>query len=420
MSFFRLENDCFAVQLQSSTALIGRPANGQRRTGGRSFGTGPEHFERVSGASKLKFIVVPTILLVIGFAIPGHSYADWSYPRGTASASGATEIQLPDELSVAWEFKADEAIETAAVLNDDRVFVADVMGTVYALSRSDGKEIWRKAYDTGFLASPVVQGDQLVVGDVDGNVYALAVTDGQERWKQTTEGEISGAAAFYKTSVIVASQDGKLYCFDAADGKPKWTYEADDQIRCAPTVAGDRTFLGGCDAKLHIVNLETGKSDGDTFPLGGPTGSTPSVLGDRAVLPIMDGTVFGFDWKAKKQLWTYEDPEQAQEYRSSAAIKGDRAIISSQRKQIDALDLNTGKRLWRHTLRRRSDASPVIAGDDVWIPATDGRLIRLSLQDGTEKWSHEIRGSYFAGVAIAENELFVADDNGILRCFRGK
>jgi outer membrane protein assembly factor BamB len=93
-------------------------------------------------------------------------------------------------------------------------------------------------------------------------------------------------------------------------------------------------------------------------------------------------------------------------------------VLSSQFKQVDAISTVTGKLKWRHTLRRRADASPVIAGKDVWIAATDGRLIRLELQNGTEeKWSYEIRGSFLAGPAIAGQELFIADDDGIVRCF---
>jgi outer membrane protein assembly factor BamB len=359
-------------------------------------------------------------LFCIAFGSQITRAADWNFPRGDSESSGSTDATLPMELGVAWEFKAEEAIETTPVINGSRVFAADVMGTVYAISRSDGKELWRKSYDTGFLASPVIAGDQLFIGDIDGNVYALAAADGKERWKQTTEGEISGAAAIYQDNVLVASQDGKLYCFRSDTGEPVWVYEADDQIRCSPTIAGDRTFLGGCDAKLHIVDLKTGKASGEGLPLGGPTGSTPAVRGDLAVVPIMDGTVFGFDWKKKTELWRYEDPFQAQEYRNSAAVAGDVAVVSSQRKQVDAIDVRTGKRIWRHTLKRRADASPVISGQDVWIPASDGRLLRLSLVDGTEKWSHEVRGAYVSGVAVTDKELIVTDDDGVVRCFRGK
>ena len=343
---------------------------------------------------------------------------DWRFPRGDSAATGATKRALPEQLAVAWEFEAEEPIEATPIVLGNRVFVADVMGTVYGLSRIDGKQLWRTSYDTGFLAAPVADDDRLVVGDIEGNVYALATQTGKELWKQTVGGEISGSATIVGDKVLVASQDGKLYCFSLDNGTPQWTYEADDQLRCAPTVAGDKTFLGGCDAKLHVVNVNTGKSSGEPLPLDGPTGSTPAVQGDLAVVPSMDGIVFGFDWKSMKPLWRYEDLEQSQEYRSSAAVSGDVAVVSSQRKHIDAIDIKTGKRLWRHTLRRRADASPVIAGDDVWVPATDGRLLRLSLADGKEKWSYEIRGGFVAPVAIAGDELFVADDEGVVRCFR--
>jgi len=109
--------------------------------------------------------------------------------------------------------------------------------------------------------------------------------------------------------------------------------------------------------------------------------------------------------------------QRPQEYRNSAAISDELVVVSSQFKQVDAIDIETGKRKWRHTLRRRADASPIIAGDDVWIAATDGRLVRLSADDGTEKWTYEIRGAFLAAPAIAGDRLFIADDDGVIRCF---
>ena len=353
--------------------------------------------------------------------VPIAEPADWPLPRGDAQSTGSTPRTLPDDLVVRWEFKADEAIETTPVISDGRVFVADVMGQIYAISQTDGKELWRRNYDTGFLASPAVQGEHLVIGDIDGNLYVVDVKSGQENWSTTTDGEINGSAAFHGGNVLVTSQDGKLHCFSLADGSPVWSYQTEDQIRCSPTVGGGRTFLGGCDGQLHIVDLNTGKAIGQPLPLGGPTGSTPAVSGTRAFLPIMDGAVLAFDWQQQKELWRYEDQERPQEYRNSVAVSDKLIIASSQYKQVDAIAIDTGKLQWRHTLRRRADASPVIAGDDVWIAATDGRLVRLSLADGTnEKWSYEIRGSFLAAPAIAGDELFIADDEGVVRCFGGK
>ncbi len=346
--------------------------------------------------------------------------SDWRLPRGDPQSTGRSLRTLPPELSVRWEFKADEAIESTPVLGDGRLFVADVMGQVYALNRNTGEELWRHDYDTGFLASPAIEGDLVVLGDIDGNVYALEVETGKERWKTTTDGEISGSVAFHAGNVLVTSQDGKLYCLSIKDGSSVWVYQTDDQIQCSPTVAGGRTFLGGCDGQLHVVDLATGKAAGNPMPLGGPTGSTPAVIGSKAFLPIMDGAVIAFDWEKNKELWRHEDEERSQEYRNSAAVDDNWVVVSSQFKHVDAISIADGKRKWRHTLRRRADASPVIAGEDVWIAATDGRLIRLSLADGTEKWSYEIRGAFLAAPAIAGDELFIADDEGVVRCFSAK
>lgn len=345
--------------------------------------------------------------------------SQWLLPRGDAQSTGSTIQTLPDQLTVLWETKADEAIEATPVVGDGRVIVADVMGKVYAFDQSNGDRLWEKDYDTGFIASPAISGDVVVLGDFEGNVFALDVKSGNELWKQTTEGEVSGAVAFHAGNVLATSYDGKLYCFSLKDGSLQWTYQTDDQIRCSPTVAGNRTFLGGCDGQLHIVDLNTGKAVGQPLPLGGPTGSTPAVAGTKAYLPIMDGEVLAFDFAKGELLWRHSDEERPQEYRNSAAISDELVVVSSQFKQVDAISIDTGKLKWRHTLRRRADASPLIAGDDVWIAATDGRLVRLSAKDGSEKWTYEIRGSFLAAPAIAGNRLFIADDDGVIRCFGG-
>jgi outer membrane protein assembly factor BamB len=375
-------------------------------------------------------VAIASTLLLLAF--PGHNLAadsadggsvegkNWPLARGDAESTGWTSESLAENLQVRWEFKADDPIEATPVISDGQIIVADVAGKIYAIDQTTGKEIWRKDYETGFLSSAAIHESVAVVGDFDGNLYAISVKDGSEQWKKTTEGEISGSVSFHDGNVLATSQDGKLYCFSRVDGSTIWTYQTNDQIRCSPTVALGHTFLGGCDGQLHVVDLDTGKAKGQPLPLGGPTGSTPSVRGTNAFVPIMDGAILAFDWKQGKELWRYEDEDRAQEYRNSAAATDELVIVSSQYRQVDAIAIDTGKRKWRHTLRRRADASPVVAGNDVWIASTDGRLVRLDITDGKEKWNYEIKGSFMAGPAIAGGELFIADDEGVLRCFSAK
>lgn len=363
-------------------------------------------------------------LIAFGFAVASlfasaHSgYAgDWPFPRADLQATGCVPETLPEKLAVVWEFKGENSFESPVVVDGDKLFAADANGLILAIDSATGKELWRVETELGFTTSPAVQDGLLVVGDVDGAIFALDAATGKERWKAKAKAEISGAATFYNEWVLITSQDGKLYALSKSDGSNVWTYETSDQIRCSPTIAGDRTFLGGCDGNLHNIRLSDGKAAAEPLPLGGPTGSTPAVIDNHAYLPVMAGAVLAFDWKENKEVWRYEDDEREQEYRSSAAVSDKLVIVSSQNKQVDALDRETGKRIWRYTLRRRADGSPIIAGDDCWVAGTDGRLIRLSLADGKEKWSFEIGGQFIAGPSIANGRLYIPDNKGVIRCF---
>lgn len=348
--------------------------------------------------------------------IGGAVAADWPLSRGDAQSTGSTTEQLPAELTVRWEFTASEPIDASPLIVGDKVYLADVGGLLYCLQLKDGQELWRLETGIGFASSPAVDGDLLVIGDLDGMVHAVAADTGELRWAREVGGEISSDAAFFEDRVLIASQDGNLYGLARNDGAGLWKYETSDQIQCNPSIAQDRTFLGGCDGNLHAVSLRDGTAKSDPVPLGGPTGSTPAIVGDVAVLPIMDGAVVAIDWKARRELWRYVDEERSQEYRTSPAVRNRSVVVASQNRQVDSIDLETGQRNWRYTLRRRADASPVIAGDDVWIASTDGRLTRLSLADGTEQWQFEIRGQFTSPPAIAQGRLVVADSRGVVRC----
>ncbi len=393
-----------------------------------------------------RFLCLATIL---GGATASSAADAWPIARGDAAGTGLTASRLPDDLKILWETTTAEAIETTPIVGPHAVFVTDVMGGVESLDLATGQSRWRVELDTGFLASPTlfdprvdspavyprIGGNEaaaidslpamLLLGDVEGNVIAMGPSSGETIWTTELDGQIDAAPSVFLQNqddqthvrVLVTGEDGTLTCLDGGTGQTLWTYETGDQLRCGASIGGGRTYLGGCDGALHIVDLATGKAIGEPLPLGGPSGSTPALAGGSVFQPIMDSVVYRFDAGAEQPVWQYQDAERDQDYRASAAVSDELVIVSSRNKTVDAIDRATGQRRWRQTLRKRADASPVIAGEDVWIAGTDGRLLRLALATGEIRWQYEIRGAFLASPAIAGDKLIIADDDGVVRCF---
>ncbi len=343
-------------------------------------------------------------------------FSDWPNQRGNAAATGVADKPLSETPNVVWKTSLSDAIEATPVIADGRVYVGDFEGKFVCLSLADGKQIWETKIPAAKAAAAVGNG-KVVVGDLDGLVHALDATTGKPLWQFDLGGVIDSGPTLVDQHALIASQAGELVCLEVADGKEVWRYQTSDQIRCSPTVANGRVFLGGCDGQLHQVDVATGKAATDPVPLDGPTGSTPAVQGDLAVVPTYGGMVYAINWRSGEKAWEYTDTERDQEFRLSAAVTPEVAVVTSQNKLVAALDLKTGKELWREVLRRRADAAPVIAGNAVFIAATDGQLLRFDLKTGEPTWKFEIRGSFLASPAISQGRMIAVTDKGDIMCF---
>ncbi len=345
----------------------------------------------------------------------------WPVDRGSAGAQGVSESKMPAELAELWKYEVEGgAFDATPIIASDRVFACDADGVVYCLKLSDGTLVWKVKTESGFLAAAAFKEDRLIVCDFDGFVRCLDATDGKELWKFETEAQIDAGANFYNDLVLVTSEDGSLYALELSNGMLKWKYETGDQLRCSPSIAGNLTFLGGCDGQLHVVNLDMGTALEQKMALQSPTGSTPAVLDELAIVPTHAGTVLAFNWQNGNELWRFKDIDVTQEIRSSPAIFGDRVYINPRNKRVLAFEKSSGKIAWEHVLRKRSDSSPVYADGRVWVTATDGSILALDAGTGEMRWSEQRTGSFLASPAIAKERLVVANDKGVVYCFGAK
>lgn len=360
----------------------------------------------------------------------------WPLARGSAAGTGRSEAVLRLPLIEKWHRSFEKtAFGAVPVIVGGTIFLGDLDGTFSALHLETGGTLWSfKAEAAGFSSAAAVSLDPqtplVVAGDDTGVVRAFDRGTGAVVWEYETEGEISGGPTILGGGgeggrVLVGSQDASLSSLRLADGMLLWKHLIADQIRCSPTVArsaaGDRVFLAGCDGKLHVIDAQTGEEKA-AVPIDGPTGTTPTAAGDRVFFGTEGGGFFAIDFLKADVAWRVQAAANGQSYRSSAAIVEGHVIVGSRGKAVEAYSIVDGVQQWRHPMRGKVDASPIVAatreGGPVTIVADSaGKIVALDAATGETAWEFDAGGGFSAGAAVAAGHVVIASDDGTVWCF---
>ena len=367
----------------------------------------------------------------------------WPVFRGTPAGTGRSSVTLTLPLVEHWQRQFEGRSFTATpVIAAGTIYLGDLDGGFLALSLDTGETRWEyRSADSGFPSAAAVSTLEafpfVVVGDDLGMIRAFDRGTGNIVWTAETTGEISGGPTILADRepplVLVGAQDATLRCLRLADGATVWSHEIADQIRCSPTVGtspeGERAFLAGCDGKLHIIAVDTGKAAAEV-QLGGPTGTTPAVAGTKVFFGTEGGRFFAIDFFTGKVVWDHQPAANGLAYRSSAAVAGGLVVVGSRGRVVEAFAVADGSRRWRHPLRGRVDASPIVISavgatftgpkpiEVAVVPDTAGRISLLRLSDGKPCWEFDAGGSFAGSAAVVSDRLVLASEDGTVWCFR--
>jgi len=420
----------------AETTLSVPPA---RRPAGRPHGGAAR-----AASSLVMAMAVAALIAPAAGADPDAAPAEgWPMARGSLAGTGRSATRLAFPLAEAWRRDFGGTAFTAVpVIADRMIYLGDLDGTFRAVDLVTGETRWtRSIEEAGFSSAAAVAADPavpLVVGDDLGVVRGLDRETGEVVWEFATEGEISGGPTVLETAAgpaaLIGSQDATLTCLDMATGKKRWQHAIADQIRCSPTVArteaGDRIFLAGCDGRLHVIDAADG-GEVAAVEIGGPTGTTPAVSGNRVLFGTEGGAFFAIDFLAPAVAWRRQPAAGGAAYRSSAAVADGLAIVGTRGRAVEALAVADGDRRWRHAMRGRVDASPAvvtatIGGTDPAAPARSvaivadarGEIAALDVASGEAVWEFAAGGGFGAGAAVAAGRVVLASDDGTVWCFR--
>ncbi|MEV7786216.1 serine/threonine-protein kinase [Streptomyces sp. NPDC088106] len=208
----------------------------------------------------------------------------WSYPIGDAASCGGVPVRLthgPDGHvyvcagtrvlaidvtggHVRWHFEAPAvflcppAFVPGPAVTGGGVYLADYLGTVYALDATDGRDRWRIATESRASVEPVlVAAGHVHVGSGKG-LYTLDAVTGTPKWRFQSGGEIVGAPAVAEGRIHFGSSDHLLYTLKADDGRLRWKLATGGEITGSPVVRDGVVYACSKDRCVYALDAEKG------------------------------------------------------------------------------------------------------------------------------------------------------------------
>ena len=293
-------------------------------------------------------------------------------------------------------------------------------------------------YRAKITAQPVVANGRVFTMDSDAGVSGFDALSGRGLWSVETQAEdnrstnVGGGISVDGETLYVATGRADLLALDVTNGKTRWRVKLPNAARSAPTVGDGRLYVSTLDSQVLAYSVADGSKlwthqamNADTSVLGlpAPAFADATVVagfgsGDLVALRAATGSVAWLDSLAAAQGRTSISEFSA--ITGMPVIKAGRVVATGLGRQLVAIDLRSGRRLWERNVA--STETPWVAGDWIFVLASNNVLAAVSRQEGLTAWTVQLPSFkdmekkkdmiHWTGPALLGDRLVVAGTNG--------
>jgi serine/threonine protein kinase len=299
-------------------------------------------------------------------------------------------------------------------------------------SVTPGKLAWR--FNAKTPVSSVAQAGNVVYAATNGNsVFAINATTGKQIWKITTTSELNSYLMVVGNSVVITGDQGP-YALAAAHGKQLWSIKSDSTYPLL--VTGGVAYVAFA-AKSNVTGGVTALDPASgailwTYAFGpvADIAGQPAVADGIVYVTSTNGELFALSAAngAKRQKVTGFGEFGPG---SIAAVKGVvYAGLDDKKGTVVAVDMTSGKTLWRQSLGTATFAPSVAATSGVIFAGTvnggaaevqSGKLYALNATTGTQLWSAPVTGGVNEGPVTGDGTVYTGGgtlDSGVLEAWQ--
>jgi outer membrane protein assembly factor BamB len=264
----------------------------------------------------------------------------------------------------------------------------------------------------------------LYVGNEQGVLHAID-REGKVRWKFETGKPIRAQPRVIEGFVYLTSDSGFLYKLERKSGAEKWRARIDigsepripanedktrwDRYGSSVATDGKQLYIASRDKNLYALDAKTGR-EAWRVAAGDIMTATPAVHGDSVVFAAFDGKVQAVSAKDGSPGWTYDAKLGIA---GDVVVAEDRVLVGSRSYDLIALDVATGKELWKHYYWFSWIESPPVVRDGVvYTGSSDATSVyAINLADGSLRWKAAVPGWSWQRTAVSD-DLVIAGTAG--------
>lgn len=346
----------------------------------------------------------------------------WTTYHGSDNRSGYSPLGGPTLATQTWSAcLSSYHLRAGPVVDGDRLYVADDLGTVFAVNLSaNGSVLWNRTVGVEPV-TPEIVGDELLVASARGNLSAFNATTGTPLWQLNLGSAVVQGITVANGAIVVGTTSGLIEAFAVASGSALWRQTLSQPVGGAISADGGRLFVVGANGTLEALS-DSGTVDWSTS-VGAGVATAPAAGGGVVVVGDLAGRVSAFsesdghlEWVRSGALGGHADSIHA-----TPALTPQSVFAQLDSGSVLALNRTTGAVEWEtggEFSPFENLAAPLATSNALYVVANGVfELWRMDPATGAVEATAALGTYAFASPALSDGSLYAASDGGCLTAY---
>ncbi len=344
-------------------------------------------------------------------------------------------IQLSENKPL-WYFPVDdEYLTEKPSLASESVFISTTEGRVICLDKEDGSSKWQIKLPEELRGAISVSEKLLFVTSIDRTIFALNQSDGSIIWSKQIEPSENRAYEYFSDFEIISNRiyfgtaAGFLYCLDETTGEIIWNLEVGEWVRSKPLKKQNHIYLGTLEGRLLSIRENNNQPEVVWNQQVGDHGFNANLAASEFGLLATNENMllYNINFSTGKIYWKHSlldgiwkddqfiAAEEQSGQQSSPTIADGILYIAGPDGFLNAVNVETGKELWKFEAKSSISPSPTVAEGKVFIGQTYrsfGKYFALDALTGEPVWTTDDLGSVWINAAYDNGRLFLGNMDG--------